>query len=58
MSSFLQGHVEAFEAFGGVPRILLPDDVPGNIIVDHACCDTAVVLPARRGSPRSSDARA
>ena len=33
MSSFLDGHVRAFEGFAGVPRTLLPDFVPGNKII-------------------------
>ena len=33
MSNFLRGHEGAFNAFGGVPRVLLYDYVPGNIIV-------------------------
>jgi transposase len=32
MENFLRGHVGAFMAWGGVPRVLLYDYVPGNII--------------------------
>jgi transposase len=33
MDSFLHGHVAAFETWGGLPRTLLYDYVPGNIII-------------------------
>ena len=33
MSSFLRGHVEAFNAINAVPRVILYDYVAGNIIV-------------------------
>ena len=33
MDAFLRGHVLAFAAFGGVPRVLLIDFVPGNKII-------------------------
>jgi len=33
MESFLRGHVAAFSAWNGVPRVLLYDFVPGNKIV-------------------------
>ena len=33
MDSFLRGHVEAFVAFNGCPRVVLYDFVPGNKIV-------------------------
>jgi hypothetical protein len=32
MENFLRGHVGAFAAWNGVPRTLLPDYVPRNII--------------------------
>ena len=32
MDAFLTGHALAFEAFGAIPRVVLPDYVPGNII--------------------------
>jgi transposase len=32
MENFLRGHVGAFTAWGGVPRVLLYDYVPGHII--------------------------
>jgi len=32
MSSFLQGHVEAFEAFGGCPRVLLYDNLKSVVL--------------------------
>ena len=31
MGCFLRGHVEAFSAFGGVPRVILYENVPRNI---------------------------
>ena len=31
--NFLRGHVHAFEAWGGAPRVVLPDFVPGHKIV-------------------------
>ena len=43
-------HVRCFEDMGYIPHIVVIDDVPGNIIDDHACCDTAVVL--QRGAVR------
>jgi transposase len=33
MENFLRGHVAAFATWGGVPRVLLYDFVPGNKIV-------------------------
>ena len=35
MESFLRGHVAAFAAWRGVPRVLLYDYVPGNVIIDQ-----------------------
>jgi transposase len=32
MASFLRGHVEAFEAFGGVPRVLLYDNLKSAVL--------------------------
>jgi transposase len=32
MENYLRGHVAAFTAWNGVPRVLLYDYVPGNII--------------------------
>ena len=37
MENFLRGHVGAFNAWGGIPRVLLYDYVPGNIIVVMWC---------------------
>jgi len=31
--NFLRGHVHAFEAWGGAPRVVLPDFVPGHKII-------------------------
>ena len=33
MSNFLRGHEAAFQSFGGVPKVLLYDYVPWNIII-------------------------
>jgi len=33
LESFVRGHVEAFQFFAGVPRIVLYDYVPRHIIV-------------------------
>jgi transposase len=33
MENFLRGHAAAFTAWGGVPRVLLYDYVPGHVIV-------------------------
>jgi hypothetical protein len=33
MNNFLRGHVEAFTAWGAVPRVVLYDFVPGNKII-------------------------
>jgi len=33
MENFLRGHVAAFASWGGVPRVLLYEYVPGNIFV-------------------------
>ena len=41
MSNFLRGHEGAFRTFGGIPRVLLYDYVPRNIIVvmcPHSLC--------------------
>ena len=35
MPSFLLGHVEAFEAFGGVPRVLLYDNLKSAVLERH-----------------------
>ncbi len=35
MSSFLQGHVEAFNAFGGVPRVILYDNLKSAVKFRH-----------------------
>ncbi len=36
LESFLRGHVEAFAAFGGVPRVLLYDNLRAAVIARHA----------------------
>jgi transposase len=33
MENFLRGHLATFAAWQGVPRVLLPDYVPGHVIV-------------------------
>ena len=35
MSAFLLGHVEAFAAFGGVPRVLLYDNLKSAVLARH-----------------------
>jgi transposase len=32
MANFLRGHVAAFDAFGGVPRVLLTDNLKSAIL--------------------------
>jgi transposase len=43
MENFLRGHVGAFEAWSGVPKVVLYDYVPGNIIV--VLCRTPLCGP-------------
>ncbi len=59
-SDWCSAHVRAFEFFGGVPELVIPDYVPRNIIVPycvrrtscdnvfHEQCVTADVLPGSR----------
>ena len=44
MENFLRGHVAAFEAWGGIPRIALYDYVAGNIIIQSDPGNTAPCL--------------
>ena len=46
MDSFLAGHAGAFEAWSGLPRVLLLDFVPWNKIV--VLCPTPLCGPSRR----------
>ncbi|MFT6590614.1 MAG: transposase, partial [Rhodoferax sp.] len=32
MDSFLRGHILAFEAFGGVPRVILSDNLKSAVL--------------------------
>jgi len=61
MDSFLRGHVLAFAAFGGVPRVLLYDNLKSAVIerVDHASgcairfnADLLAFAAAHRYEPR------
>jgi len=63
--SWIRGHVEAFEYFGGVPEVICPDNVKTGVV---SCCRYdpelnpsyqelaehygTVVIPARPGKPR------
>ena len=35
MASFLRGHQAAFEAFGGIPRVLLYDNLKSAVLERH-----------------------
>jgi hypothetical protein len=41
LESFLRGHVEAFAALGGIPRVLLPEYVARHIFDDDGAGDAA-----------------
>jgi len=49
MDAFLHGHVAAFEDWGVLPRVLLPDYVPGNII---GLCGQLHYVAAEAGGER------
>jgi hypothetical protein len=59
MASFLRGHAAAFHAWGGSPRVLLPDYVPRHIIVllcPSPLCGVAPVNPCDSSCLARSDA--
>ena len=49
MENFLRGHVAAFQAFAGVPRVILPEYVPRNIFRSY--------VPGRVMWPMAKNAR-
>jgi transposase len=64
MENWIQGHVNAFEYFGGVPRLLIPDNAKTAVVKAHryepelnatyqemAKHYNTVIVPARRRSP-------
>ncbi|MBE3597591.1 MAG: DDE-type integrase/transposase/recombinase [Limnochordaceae bacterium] len=61
LPSWIGGHVDAFEFFGGVPEMVVCDYVPGNIIVEAAAGHTAEVsegvevAPDKQGERGSGD---
>ena len=65
LSNFIDAHIRAYEYFGGVPKITIPDNtktvvtVPGfaNPVINKSYNETAahyktVILPARVGRPK------
>ena len=51
MNNFLRGHVEAFIAWGAVPRLVLPDFVAGNKIIARERGRTAGVYAPLQDPP-------
>lgn len=49
LPNWIGGHVQAFEYFGGVPEIVVPDYVPRNIIGSYPGWDTPGAMEL--GSP-------
>ncbi len=52
IDAFLTGHALAFEAFGAVPRVILYDYVPGNVIVVKCPTSLCAGPPRNPFSPR------
>ena len=49
MENFLRGHVAAFEAWQGVPRVLYPDSVGTRKIPGESVCRDPILFMIRRG---------
>jgi transposase len=48
LSAWISAHMHAFEYFSGVPRLLVPDFVPGNKIRVMCLLPLCALRPRRR----------